>query len=311
MCIRDRSKHHRSSQPKKMKLEEPADNIIPFPGSFSDHFVAFLRDNAQFFAALNTSCAKAQGAKTGKEYYKRRLLTQWKDPRVGLLRAEWVSGKKCLDVGCNEGVFTILVADRLGPRMIVGCDVEFTLVEKAIGNLCRRTAKHSLLHPSVDKKKVGEINKLIEELPRSYQLSLMNEEKVNEKLKDIVMFKQENYIANPDAGEKYETIFCMSTSKWVHLSYGDIGVIALFYKIYNSLTDGGFFIFENESWNSYRKKRSMSATFKENYKNIKLRPNQFEKFLTVVLRFTLVEKLIPPLLETKKGYDRTILVFRK
>lgn len=294
-----------------MKLEEPADDIVPLPVPFGEHFAAFLRDNAQFFAALQTPCTNAPGAKTGKEYYKRRLLAQWRDPRVELLRAEWVSGKKCLDVGCNEGVFTILVANKFAPRMIVGCDVEFALVEKAIANLWKKASKHSLLHPLVDEKRMGEISKLIEELPRSYQLSLVSEEKVNKKLRDIVMFKQENYIANPDAGDKYETIFCMSTSKWIHLSYGDTGVKALFYKIYNSLADGGFFIFENESWNSYRKKRSMSAVFKQNYKSIKLRPKQFEKYLTVVLGFTLVEKLSPPLLETKKGYDRTILVFRK
>jgi len=302
------NKHVRA---KKVKLEEPVDDIIPPLVPFEAHFDSFLKDNAGFFTEMKTPNL----TKVNKEYYKRRLLTSWKDPRIDLFKEEWIHDKRCLDIGCNEGVFTILIADKYSPHLIIGCDIDFKLIEKAIINLRKRSVKTPLLHPLVDTGKVNKIKNLIEKLPLSYQVALKNLEteeiKINEKLKDIVMFKQENYIANPNAKEKYDVVFCMSTSKWIHLTYGDIGIKALFYKIYNSLTNGGLFIFENEPWSSYKKKKSMDTLFKENCKNIKLRPHSFEKYLTVVLKFTLIEKLRPPALDTMKGYDRTILIFRK
>ncbi len=34
----------------------------------------------------------------------------WDDPRLGLLRAEWFAGRRCLDVGCNAGLLTMSIA---------------------------------------------------------------------------------------------------------------------------------------------------------------------------------------------------------
>ena len=56
-------------------------------------------------------------------------------------------------------------------------------------------------------------------------------------------YRTENYIASPN-DEKFEIILCLSTVKWIHLSYGDTGVKALFLKAVSQLTRGGFFIFE-------------------------------------------------------------------
>ncbi len=44
------------------------------------------------------------------------------------------------------------------------------------------------------------------------------------KLFEKLIFRQENWIAYPNAMEKFDTILCLSTIKWVHLNYGDIGV---------------------------------------------------------------------------------------
>jgi len=58
------------------------------------------------------------------------------------------------------------------------------------------------------------------------------------------MFRIENYIQNLDSKYKYDTIICMSTTKWIHLNFGDFGIERFFLKIYNQLRDDGILILE-------------------------------------------------------------------
>jgi hypothetical protein len=39
-------------------------------------------------------------------------LGVWDDPRLGLLRAEWFAGRRCLVVGCNAGLLTMSIANK-------------------------------------------------------------------------------------------------------------------------------------------------------------------------------------------------------
>jgi hypothetical protein len=60
--------------------------------------------------------------------------------------------------------------------------------------------------------------------------------KVKEKLYSKLNYRTENYIEKVDeksvVKEQFDTILCMSTVKWVHLCFGDVGVKALFCKAY-------------------------------------------------------------------------------
>ena len=47
-----------------------------------------------------------------------------------------------------------------------------------------------------------------------------------------VCFRTENYIATISTAEKFDVILCLSTIKYVHLNFGDIGLKALFLKAY-------------------------------------------------------------------------------
>lgn len=53
--------------------------------------------------------------------------------------------------------------------------------------------------------------------------------------------------------EQFDVIFCFSTIKWVHLTFGDAGVKALFLKAGEQLVRGGLFIFDSQPWKSYKK----------------------------------------------------------
>lgn len=54
-----------------------------------------------------------------------------RDPRLGLMRRSWFEGKKCLDVGCNEGHLTIAIVRSFRPRRMVGIDIDSYLVQLA------------------------------------------------------------------------------------------------------------------------------------------------------------------------------------
>ncbi|CBJ29762.1 conserved unknown protein [Ectocarpus siliculosus] len=54
-----------------------------------------------------------------------------RDPRVGLMRRSWFEGKKCLDVGCNEGHLTLALVRTFRPRRMVGLDIDSYLVRRA------------------------------------------------------------------------------------------------------------------------------------------------------------------------------------
>ena len=80
-----------------------------------------------------------------------------------------------------------------------------------------------------------------------------------ERLRSLVQFSCENYIEKESA-EKYDVILCMSTIKWVHHVFGDVGVKALFLKVFSQLPRGGLFIFEQQPWKTYKKLEPKSKT---------------------------------------------------
>lgn len=184
-------------------------------------------------------------------------------------------------------------------------------------------------------EKLKSLLERIENLPRSLQLSIQGELnnlgndpllmlkqlKVKEKLpspKDMknflygrVCFRSENFIANiKDTTEKFDTIICLSTTKWIHLNFGDLGLKALFLKAYEQLEKGGIFIVEGHPWKSYKKKKNMCDKFKENFNKIKLRPHLFKEYLQKIgLRH--ITTFMPSESKPEEGFNRPIMVFKK
>ena len=105
------------------------------------------------------------------------------------------------------------------------------------------------------KTKMNEIMKRISKLPISMQQQIKgntvskltsNTDKmpagkdIKLYIKDKVSFRTENYIASIQPSkdsslknEKFDTIICLSTSKYIHLNFGDQGIAALFLKVYH------------------------------------------------------------------------------
>jgi len=48
-----------------------------------------------------------------------------------VLDRRWFHGKRCLDIGCNEGVITLAAVQRFAPLSMLGVDIDEGLIKTA------------------------------------------------------------------------------------------------------------------------------------------------------------------------------------
>ncbi|OMO58214.1 tRNA (guanine-N-7) methyltransferase [Corchorus olitorius] len=241
------------------------------------------------------------------------------DPRVKVLKKEWFEGKDCLDIGCNSGVITIQIAKKFNCKSILGLDIDSGLIEDAFWYLRKFTKTES-----AGKKQAKDTSvKAVQEGNSSEQsTTALSNEGPNESLShhssgernlsDIVTFRRENFVQSHRPHEKcYDTILCLSVAKWIHLNWGDDGLITLFSKIWKLLHPGGVFILEPQPWESYEKNRKVSETASNNYRSIMFRPEHFQDILLDKIGFRKVEDITSGLSGTRAGFDRPIFAFYK
>mmetsp|Transcript_2207 Transcript_2207/g.3548 ORF Transcript_2207/g.3548 Transcript_2207/m.3548 type:complete len:187 (+) Transcript_2207:2-562(+) len=122
-------------------------------------------------------------------------------------------------------------------------------------------------------------------------------------------FRKEDFVDDPNFDCVYDAVICLSVTKWVHFNHGDPGVKKLFTKFYQCLSPGGKLILEWQEWASYKKKKSLSETFKKNVAAIKIRPDDFSDYLIKEVGFKEVKELEPP--GNNAGFQRPLMVFTK
>ncbi|XP_050109173.1 probable RNA methyltransferase At5g51130 [Malus sylvestris] len=103
----------------------------------------------------------------------------------------------------------------------------------------------------------------------------------------------------------------LSVSKWIHLNWGDDGLITLFTRVWSLLRLGGIFVLEPQPWTSYEKNYRVSETTKENYRNLMFYPKDFQDLLLDKIGFRKVEDIASSVSGSKTGFNRPILVFHK
>ncbi|CAD7697004.1 unnamed protein product [Ostreobium quekettii] len=229
-------------------------------------------------------------------YYQYRVGEAFdEDPRLQALRQEWFKGRDCIDIGCNEGVITIALAYRFQTGSMHGIDIDNFLVTKAIRNLLN-LRQH--------------ISKRLRD--RDYQGERKALERGAVALRNV-SFATDDWLENSAGGEGlFDTVLCLSVTKWVHLHNGDKGVEMLFRKAWMALRPGGHFILEPQDLKSYRqakRKQDMTMALFCDLKMLHLKPDDFPKFLIDKIGFRLVRTL--SVKKSIQGFDRPIHIFVK
>lgn len=98
-------------------------------------------------------------------------------------------------------------------------------------------------------------------------LSCQHCDVINQLTSWLWFFPQGNYVTTqedwPGRGQ-YDVILCLGVTKWVQLQSGDMGVVRLFRRAYQSLLPGGIFILEPQPWRRYsHSKRASVCTVTE------------------------------------------------
>ena len=264
-----------------------------------------------------------------KGYYKFRN-TQEKaiDTRIQGFKQEWFTDQKALDIGCNEGEFTFLIAKTFPLKTLLGIDVDHRLIDSAKSAVKREIYDYCVHKKSIDVPKPSSSTTNPSRtfvsnafMPRSVALSkpITNThvpttipiDNNNGNFPFNIRFTYDDFMLPKSLDERgYGIILCMSVVKWIHLNSGDNGLLDFFRRLYHYTNLGGRVILEYQSWKSYLNNKSATEEIKKNFNKIQLRPDDFERILTEDIGFMIEYRLGTPLHESKE-FNRPILVLLK
>uniref|UniRef100_T1IJC9 RNA methyltransferase n=1 Tax=Strigamia maritima TaxID=126957 RepID=T1IJC9_STRMM len=240
-------------------------------------------------------------------YYGYRNPDSIEDYRLKCMNPSWFEGKDILDIGCNVGFVTLSIAKDFKPQKIIGMDIDKNLIKSA-----RNNVRHYINNIS------GDTSTFPKSLAICYGplITQYSNEEATPTFPNNVFFVQGNYVLDSNKEiekqkAEYDTILCLSLTKWIHLNWGDDGLRRLFKRMYAHLRPGGRMILEAQSWPSYGKKKKLTETIFNNYRTIQFKPQQFTEYLlSKEVGFTTCEVIDTPFNQSK-GFRRPIQLFTK
>jgi 7SK snRNA methylphosphate capping enzyme len=228
--------------------------------------------------------------------------------------------KRILDIGCNDGAFTLQFSKTLHEETekVIGVDIDGELILKA-----ERSARHMNLHSSrrdvSDSPSAGFMPRVLgsgrrgnsrakprprlqlgEDVPVKLPLAVrflhsdwvFNDEFNRSRVKRCPQDMSELSWSNIDEVAKedrlgYDLILALSVTKWIHLHYYDAGLRRFFARIATSLKTNGILILEpqpfNNSYKSNLKLFPKGSQARKNFYALRVMPDDFEWILTCEL----------------------------
>ncbi|XP_046992897.1 7SK snRNA methylphosphate capping enzyme-like [Schistocerca americana] len=257
-------------------------------------------------------------------YYGYRNPMHEEDSRLKcfMQRPELFQDKDVLDIGCNIGHVTLMVARDLGARSVVGIDIDRKLVEIARKNVrhyvnCAESPPGDRMMSDCPPNRFFPISMPILYGPVDVPGFTKGESpSVRKKFPHNVSFVQGNYVLESEAllgteQPQFDVILCLSVTKWIHLNWGDAGLRQAFRRMFAQLRPGGHLILEAQSWDSYKKKKALTETIFRNFKSIEFFPHKFTQYLlSSEVGFSKCEVIDTPV-HSSKGFQRPIQLFTK
>jgi len=230
---------------------------------------------------------------------------------MALLPRSLITDKRVLDIGCNSGNLTILLAMKYKPSYILGVDIDERLIGTAKWNT---NLAYSLRDPDSEDVRT-DIGLRYHYFPKSMTtmfnvIDRLPIEKAPLGFPYNVEFKVEDWLNSITETNKYHTILALSITKWIHLHNGDNGIKEFFRKVYKSLKPGGVFVMEPQPFDTYSKRQKNAEHIKEVYETIEFKPDEFPEFLTTEVGFKRYE-VAGEAENESKGFERTIYLFTK
>ncbi|XP_077276603.1 7SK snRNA methylphosphate capping enzyme [Temnothorax americanus] len=255
-------------------------------------------------------------------YYGYRNPHHEVDPRLKVFaqRKQLFLLKDILDIGCNIGHITLSVARDFGAKSVTGIDIDRTLI-----NIARKNVKHYVncvqspaSNEDNDKRDSSDASFFPMSMPISYgpvDIPGFTKNKQHKGFPYNVTFVQGNYVLENDSllcaeQTQFDTILCLSITKWIHLNFGDAGLKQAFKRMHAQLRPGGVLVLEPQGWASYTKKKNLTERIYKNYHSIEFRPHNFTQYLLSTVGFCKCEVVsISP--HPSKGFQRPIHLFTK
>lgn len=226
-------------------------------------------------------------------YYGYRCEKNFEDVRLEALSQyeDLFHGKEILDVGCNDGSLTMALAKRLPINFITGMDIDANLITRA-----RRSVVNETQHiiNNNDKNIITQA-----------------------KFPNNIAFKQCNYVLSSEdllklEEPRYDTILCLSVTKWIHLNFGDDGLKRAFKRIFHQLKEGGTLILEAQDWKSYKRRKNLTSEINAHFKHIQLYPKEFHEYLlSSEIGFESSYPVKLPKEHSANGFKRPIIAYKK
>jgi len=239
----------------------------------------------------------------------------------------WFDNKSVLDVGSAEGVLSLYVGKTYRLRSLLGVEKDPLLFESACAALKRE--RFGLKKPAPPPRTISTSASSSSScfLPRAIGLKKSEHVEGAAAAATITTLKATasppSYPFNIEfacqdimerwrqGDERYDVTLCFSVTKWIHLHGGDEGLNQLFENLIALTKPGGLLIIEYQPWKSYENNKNANETTKINFKNLRIKPEDFEAHLTSESFGLQIIAKLGTCLEEAKGFSRPILVLRK
>ncbi len=244
-------------------------------------------------------------------YYRRKNYDTWNDPRVVAIPPNVVSNMSVLYVGAHDGTIPIQLALKFQPKSIEAIDIDAKLLNQGV-DLCKMVDHFIATEDAESVKLIADLGTACDD-PFVKVYLMAKQSKPCQSLSQTILFRAMNILDPYDSynTKRFDTIFCLNISKYIHLNFGDAGIESLFHNSFEMLNVGGFFVLQAQSMQSYRKIKSFAPIFAENLKAIQMRPEDFESILTTKFSYRLISSLEVRLSKNKSKPPKTILIFGK